>query len=587
MTCKHQQKPEEVEMNIKCKLLSPKSGELITNVPKPFLRVLLACTSLTYAGQALAAPTLYPRNVDALRQVINTTNATLLGDTENPYMVYVLPPKAGTATASQSQFRSANIGFCQEMANLQTFSRELAAVINRKALQLQDREPELQAAQHRAQTLREQAEQMVASSRDLQTVISISDRLQTIESRLDSLYDRLNRCTDSTPECELITTEARNLEREKTDLNAEARVLRTKVRTELAQYNRARQAAQAAREAYDEALAPYNRILQGLEQARSTLFSSYSQFGKLEGGYASITYDSGWDQSMQTLRAANPGIRFEMIDTRNAQLRVGLTGASSREEYLASLPAILDYTVNGRTYLPYGTATANDTLPSFPSRLSGGMRLSLVGACPLVNPEIYGVKRDQQGLPVFTIGSTYEYPSTFRTRVSFQFNMYKVYEQIRDSGTSGGLFWTRSWNHVTENRLGRESMNVRWEEEDPSNQVTLEEKQRIEREIKNELMARALRQFATPMVDSHPELLAAPAVPTSGAIVLANGLSSTCGWYSIYCSAGAWLIRGLQSIFGGSESESTYRSRMDITETETWSTDQARYRAASTSFTTE
>jgi hypothetical protein len=90
------------------------------------LKILATVCILASSVSALGAPTYYPNAENKLSQIVNPTNSTLLGDTKDADTIYVMPPITGKATPSKFEAANANMGFCQEMADLQLYSRQLS-----------------------------------------------------------------------------------------------------------------------------------------------------------------------------------------------------------------------------------------------------------------------------------------------------------------------------------------------------------------------------------------------------------------------------------------------------------------------------
>ncbi len=551
------------------------------------LTLAAAVLLLLSTTQSLAVPTLYPRRADDLNGVSNPTSSTLMSDTVDANLVWVLPPKAGTAKAVPQKFYSANMGFCSEMSMLQGYSKSLTERIQQKSLEMSEKDAVLTQARLLYTERRNATGKLYSSNADLQTIQKLTDRLSDIELRTDALLEKSLVCGENANACKQINDEIHSLKLERQQIRTELTQLRAKTRVEYSAYMRAKTLEESAKGDCDDLMAERDKMAVSLSTARMTLQSLYAQFAKFEGGFASIVYDSGWDSAVQKLREANPGRRFEQIATKDATINATFVGAATGDSYLSSLPAILDYTFNGIAHSPGVISKEPDKLAAFPSKMSATLRLSLVGACPLAHPEQFDIKKDEQGMPLFGISADFLYPSTFKTKVTFKYNMYKIYDTLKSSGTEGGLFSTSSWSNVTENRMGDDSLDVKWEEEDPENKISAQEKKAIEQEIKNELLSRALAQFATPVVDAKPALAQAPEVPTAGALVAAQGISQSCGWYSLYCAAGAWTLRTLASVFGSSETEEHYRSSLNVSASETWSTDSVRYRPQTTAYTAQ
>jgi hypothetical protein len=225
---------------------------------------------------------------------------------------------------------------------------------------------------------------------------------------------------------------------------------------------------------------------------------------------------------------------------------------------------------------------------ALPSVLSGNVRMSVVGACPIAIKNFfkdagYEIKQDAEGLPAFAISATYEYPVSYNYKVTASYNLYKFYEQIKKQGTSGGFFSSRSYSEVVENKSDSDMFSIDWKVEDPQSAMNQEKRDQITKDLKAQLMDRVLRQIAQPgvVLSESAQFYNAGAPPETGAMVFAKGLRQTCG-FNIYCQGASWILSGLQAIFGSSSSEQTYRQTWNRTATEKWSADIATLRAGAT-----
>src|SRR5690606_40028981 len=67
--------------------------------------------------------------------------------------------------------------------------------------------------------------------------------------------------------------------------------------------------------------------------------------------------------------------------------------------------------------------------PSYPANLSGNIRLSLLGTCPIIYPELFKLNlppdTDQMK---YGMVISYEFPSSFEVDVTAEYNMYKMYQ---------------------------------------------------------------------------------------------------------------------------------------------------------------
>jgi|GEM_PF-2115509 len=546
---------------------------------------VLGIASTFVFSQALAQPTAYPQK-DRSLNVRNTTTSTLLSDTQDSTLAWVLPPSAGTATPTDFRAGNANIGFCQEMALLQDASRDFVQEMADLQMRSEEFLPEIKLKQAEYYSLKKEAESLYASNSDVQRIVDLEDKAESLEKRLDKLFDRADKCGDpDSKACLSIDKEIKDVRKEKSQLREELSELRDTTRDEYLRYKRASSKADVAMDDWKEANKSLKKIRDSFLEARTQFFSMYAQLGKLSGGFANITYDLNWDKNVAGLRTLNPNMRFEKIPTSNVRFNVGFpAGSSSRDSYLASLPSILGYTVNGKSFLPWGNKNSFSA-NALPDQSIMTLNLSLVGACPLVKPELFDLPKSATGVPVLGVAASYDFPSAYRMNVKAFYNLYKFYELIKKSTTKSGFFDSRSSTSITEKPLEKETFYINWSEEDPKNKTPASERQKVESQLKADLMARALKLMATPVFDGKAAPEAAPPVPERGAVVMAKGLDETCGWYSYYCTGGAWLLRGLDAAFGSSQQESSFKKEHNVTVEEQYSTDSPTLRPGFAVFT--
>ena len=537
---------------------------------------------LAWSNIAAAIPSAYVSRFGSL-PIQNSTNSTLLRDAEKSQTVWVLPPTAGR-TEFKGLYRSANLTFCPSIKNLATATGEINLRIANLYKRREDLQPEMEAAEKALRHAQERLGQ-VAASQGMTEVILVQDQVDSLEKKREKLVTDLNTCTQA---CAQVLEEFHRVGDDLRATKDRLTLLQDANRDEVRQYNLAKAGVEQARESFDTVGERVNRLQASLTELSSQVFAMYGTMGKLEGGNAQIDYSTGWTENVGKLSSEFPQFSFNQIPTANARIYANIIGASSEENYYSSLPAILDYTINGMKYVPWGDS--DYTQAALPSVLTGNVRLSTLGACPIADSTFFqgtgmtAVAGDA-GTPLFSISASYEYPVAFKYKVTASYNLYKFYEQIKRSGTSGGLFSSSSYSEVLENKIDRDAFSIDWLIEDPNSDMDSKKRAEITNELKKDLMNRVLVTIAQPGIpqSSSPTFIDAGTPPTPGAIVFADGLSDTCGW-NIYCQAGSWILRGLTAIFGSSSSEQTFRSNWDRTATETWSAETATFRPGITAF---
>jgi hypothetical protein len=209
----------------------------------------------------------------------------------------------------------------------------------------------------------------------------------------------------------------------------------------------------------------------------------------------------------------------------------------------------------------------------FPQSISANLVLSLVGACPMLHPEYfdiqpgYGANKMAYGLTI-----TYDFPAAMVVRATAHYNMYKMYEKIVSSGSSGGFFSSRSWTNVEEHTFFKDSFSIDWKTQDPANSVSEERRLEIEHEMRAHIIER-IASLALPSAPNRDAILAAGAPPVHGAVVVSNSLMQACPG-NVYCVAGSLILTSLDAIFGSSSATASYIQTQNFDATETWSQSQ-------------
>ena len=542
----------------------------------------VVCSQLLAGNAAQAIPSAYVSKHGAL-PIVNQTNSTLLRDSENPATVWVMPPTAGV-TEFKGMVPSANLGFCsgiRELALATTDIDRRVAALSRKYEEL---EPDLKKAE---QVL---ADARISSAKyaqrdDIKLMLSLEDSVESLQSRRTATIASLETCTQN---CDILREEASRLLTEVTQAREDLRAFRIENRIAIRDFERAKANVEAAEQNYESVGAHVNRLRRDLISLNSDVMGMYATKGKLEGGIAQIDYDTGWNANIKSLEAQYRGFQFQAIPTANAHIDAQIVGAADQESYYQSLPMLLDYTINGVKYVPWGST--DHISAAVPSVIVGNFRLSTLGACPIADPHFFdgtGFVADRGALstPKFAISATYQYPAAYKFKVTASYNLYKFYEQIKRHTVSGGFFSSKSVSETLESATDHDTFKIDWLVEDPNSEYDAKTRQQVTADLKKSLMERVLQTMAQPVVPMNGSATFTDpgAPPAAGAIVLANGLSETCG-FNIFCQGGSWVLRGLFAIFGSSTTEQKFRSEWDRTATEQWSSEVASYRSGVMAF---
>jgi hypothetical protein len=414
-------------------------------------------------------------SVTPLASLRNSTGSVVIGDRSDGRRAYVLPPSTGWVVP-QKFTPSANAIHCAEMLALQNTSRELAAKLAQLALADSAAETELEDMRmQKAALAAEQAATSHFGSVELQ-----ADELEyqswEVEDALVALRQRCN-VSFSCREAEgramgHLSGELSRLTNLVALLRDEAELLRSRhaaATRALASVT----SAIAARE--DAALLAMAQLIALQEQT----FSMYAHYAALLGGTAALSFDAGWEESVRSLTAENPAIRFERVATANAQVQAGLVPGIGEDSYLASLPSVLSYRVAGEA----GREDMVLSRAAYPDKLALEMDLSLTGACALRDIQQLDLE-SVFGLPVFGVSVSYEYAVTFPATVQVTYNGMKVLEAIGGKPGRRTLLLTPSPIEAA-----RPQVAIRWIGQPPQGA----ERKRYEDQLVSEAIDRVLR----------------------------------------------------------------------------------------------
>jgi hypothetical protein len=527
-------------------------------------KLSLALVSMCALTNAFAVPTIYPTKVTRLSEIQNQTNSNIISDSDDEKVFWVMPPNSGTSDVKGLHTITANVGFCKEMSDLQGYSRETVQRINDLMIQEKNAQNKVDAKLNELTSARQDLAQYVVTSR-LEDLEHIDLRVDSIEIEIKSLSDQLLTCKQF---CNTLASQISALKTEKREEVLRRRDIVARSAFAARAYERKKSAVEgiiADLQSMDEA---WNNLKTKLTTVHNLYLEIYSSFAKMEGARAAILFDNKWDTNVSSLREKNPGFSFQKIQTQDAVITTSIAN-------LASIPsggAIMSYDVGG------SVTDGKLMLPSYPENMTGNVRLSLLGACPILHPDYFDINLPN-GSDVMKYGMTvsYEYPTAFVASAKATYNMHKLYEKIMKSGSKGGWFSSRSWSSIEEKTYFKDEFNVEWKEQDASNSYTEAEKAELEKEMRNQIFGR-LAAIGLPTV-SNPGELVAPTLPVSGAVVLGNSLENNKLCQSnVYCVAAGIGVKTLAAIFGSNSSSASYTNTQDVNMTESWSREKVVFK---------
>lgn len=508
--------------------------------------------------QASATPTLYPPDINALSYINNPTNSNLIADDKDSNTIYVMPPNEAYGRVTGLHTLTANLMFCSNLKQLAKQSQELQSRIHSLSLRMAAETENIQKLEQKISAAKQEAAKFAVENK-LGDLLKLDEDIEAISISLQAKYELLDKCQQS---CELIADEARMLQSQLRQLR-QARTDFVKRNLRAVQiYNKKYAKVKALKEEQEALLENYEKIQAKLRKAEDQVASLYSTYGQMEGARASFKYRSEWADNVKKLRELNPGFNFTQLSTQNVMIYPGVLGVSG----LPPTGAVIGFEAPGSANLKDGGIS----MPSYPPSFDGNVVLSLVGACPMVKPDMFDFKADTDPKNMrYGLLITYQFPSAMKLEMTVTYNMYKLYTLMRESGRKGGLFRTRSWSRTEERTYFRDAFRVDWSSQDPQNQIDDEQRIAMEREARNHLMMR-LFNLAVPQIPDKSLLAELVQPPKSGSLVVADSLMKACPGNK-YCVAGSIILQGLDAIFGRSSSSSQYIQVQDFEEQEHFS----------------
>lgn len=516
-----------------------------------------------------ALPTLYPTKLNQLSAVENPTNSNLIADSIDQNMFHVMPPNTARSKVNGLQLVTTHVKFCSEMSDLQQYSSEMAATIASLGSKEEQERNKIEKLYDQLLVLEDQLAQyaqlsVVSELRDL------DDLITDLDLRIEELIEKMETCQQ---DCSALNTEYDDTRQRRKEFHRDRRELARNHRDEARLYEQAQQRILAMTKRIERQTQSWEALKTSLSNMRKNFVELYKDLGELPGASAKISFTSQWDQNVQNLREANPGLKFQKIETRDALLSSNIINLKN----IPSHHAILGYDIGGIVN-EFGQVEMN----SYPQVIQGNIQLSLIGACPLLYPESFEIA-DLPGVEDLEFGLVvqYEYPTLFATKARIDYNMYKMYQKIQEySSRGGGFFRSRRVSHsVTERNEFRDSFNVTWTDHLGMDD---QKKAELEQEMRTRIFER-LAKIGLPSLINAGDLQL-PKVPASGALVLSEGIKKACPSKNI-CIGASLAVDFLEAMFGRSSSTASYTNIQDIKLSETWSNTQIHWRPWISSYT--
>lgn len=532
-----------------------------------FSFALISSLSLMWCSDGISAPVAYSNPHGAL-VINNPTTSTVMADSEESRIGWVLPPTGGQVEA-KGFMPSANLGFCPGVKTLHKTSNNIMEVISRRSNDITELANEIEIINKRVIEL----DKKIASYGNIDSIIM---ELNNLEQKIkEKKREKALYLEENNKEMLIIVNNQLAELNKKYDYwdDIKYKLEKTILEKKLALNNK--------NDLYDD----YKNSLTKINELRSLIDDIYKDRVKIEGGHFFVDYNLGWEENLIKLKRVNPHYEFKQTPTTNARVFANFVAANNSENYFASLPLLLDYSIAGIKFVPWGTQT-DGNLNSLPNIINGDFRINLLGACPIQDKNFFDdskngdIIRNENGYPLFGIHLTYNYPVLYNFKAYAKYNLYKMYEEIKKRTVKGGFFSRKSYVEHLENTQDKESCDIEIKENGVG--LTFKEKLDMAKIIKNDLMEKIVTDMGQPVPKLNREVDAVLPQGKSGAIVISEGFRE-CGYYS-YCRVAGWFMMGIDSIWGSREAETYYKSTYNKVKEMTISIEHPMERSSSTGF---
>lgn len=495
---------------------------------------------------AWAEPTLYPTDARILSSVTNQTDSNILADEKHEKTVWVLPPNTASAKVRGLHTPNANLGFCKDLVQSRAHLSTIHGKIFEVGMKEADALDSLLKLQEKASEKKVAAESH-ASLNGLADLLLIDGRIRDLAARNQEITESLNECGEN---CAALVSEMRVNNDELRGLYSDRREVFKRNRLAAEKYEGLKREAAAAEAAVDDQQKIYSRVQGNLQKLQEQFKGILTYYGGLEGAFASFSYKSHWDDNVQKLRDANPGINFAKVSTNEATVYTEINANG----FIDGMSSIMGMSVAGQRQ-----ADGTILYPSYPESIDSNVRLSLMGACPQVFPDVFNLPASANTEMNYGITISYSYDSIYVRKLDVSYNMYKMYQKIIQSGKRGGFFRRRSFTSVEERNYFRDSFVVNWT--DAENSWSDEEKADLEREIRDSIFTR-LATLMLPQTINRAEILQATEPGKSGMAIVGEALGKYCG-ANVKCQAVGVVANFLDAVFGSTKVTSSYTNIQD------------------------
>ncbi|MCX4024941.1 hypothetical protein H0A36_24785 [Endozoicomonas sp. SM1973] len=457
---------------------------------------------------------------------------------------YVLPPAIGDVTVT-SVAPNANLEFCNSIDSLTESNKILVSYIEDEVKNYKENQNEIEKIVHEKMfVIAKELAPLEAQNEIITSKLEEQEKLRTeilkaIRTAKTEYIDCKESSVDAATECkeELAIfkeerSKLRDVRRKETTLINESYDISLQIKT-------LTKKMQAEQDKADQLKSTSVKSLAEINSLRKIIMDTYKEFALKEGMTAGITYALPWNELVNEYQRLNPGINFQAIPIKDSSFKFNTLQASSLETAFRELPGALSVSVAGKhsglfvepntLEAPQKLGDQSDKNIPFTDSISGQVRLSLMGACPLLDDEGNIKENASKELHSYLMpNAVLEYEVKVNRGYKAEYNLYRMYEKYMKTKTKGGGFIRhKKKTKGYENKIVEEGFTIEFLADGGEFNYTPEEQARIASEVKSTLINRAVKHIAT-FVDIRKMVPELQETTITGAGVFAQTLAKNC-----------------------------------------------------------
>jgi hypothetical protein len=494
---------------------------------------------------------------------------------ESCTMAYVRPPKLGTAEIT-SLARTTNLQFCGAVKSIDQIADRTVKSMDILSKKVQNM---ILAFEPLNQTLLDEKLELVSAKSKMESarkqLIEAETKIQDLGKAIFNARQAHENClqikSSDHPLC-LELKSAWDDAKDKGSKFYEGEYAKRQANVFNTTENHDLLAARFAvyRDRYTDAIAPMLELQDRLIELSFKTMELYREYTKLDGAIGQITWSIPWDKLLDDYRRMNPTLRvnWSPLPIKEVELISTVNNQDSAAE-LGSIPAIKSSSIPGARHTGFsGMANGQEVVGAqleasaptqasvvFGNSVSGQIVLTLIGACPYFHNTEDRTSVDIDDLTATMVTNlVYTYELAVRRSYIARYNLSELLHKIEQKSKRGGFFSTKSAHSIIEDNDSAEWFVIQFGGNTSEFEYSKEEQREIARELKQELMDKAMRQFSI--------LNAGSAIPPSVPDFIESGAQTSAKelrkcWH-LYCQVASSIIGVGHSIWGRSSAVANF-----------------------------